>query len=119
MIGREKFSLLAESVSDITREHYTKRWRRWARFCASMDTAPRLVASKVGRSNTLVGFIVCEYKLLGIRHSTPTKRFFAIMFTHIAEGYDDLSPRAHRALSAIKAIELRWKRVKKPRLIPS
>ena len=32
MLDHEKFTLLTASVSDITRDQYVRRWRRWARF---------------------------------------------------------------------------------------
>ena len=58
-------------------------------------------------------FFVWVYKLLGIQHSALDRRFFAIRFAHIADGYGDLSVRAHRVETAIKAIEIRDKTRKK------
>ena len=72
-----------------------------------MDTSHWLTTSQVGWDNTLIDFVVWEYKLLGIRRSTLAKRFFAIRFIHIAEGYGDLSLRAFRLKSITKAIKMR------------
>ena len=78
-----------------------------------MDSSPWLVASAAGWDNTLIDFIVWEYKLLGIQHITLAKRFFAIRFAHISDGYEDLSLRARRVKTVIKAIKLRGKTCKK------
>ena len=72
-----------------------------------------LAHNKIGWGNTLIDFLVWGYKFLGTQRSTLTKRFFSIMFIHIAEEYDDLSPRAHRIMEAAKAIKLRGKTCKK------
>ena len=49
------------------------------------------------------------YTLLGIRNSALAKSFFVIRLAHIADGYEDLSLRAHRVETVIKAIKLRGK----------
>ena len=113
MLEQEKFTLLTSSVTDVTRQQYMKCWQRWARFCACMDVSPWLTPGAAGWDNILIDFLVWEYKLLGIQHSTLAKRFFAIRFVHIAEGHDDLSLRAHRVRMVLKAIKLRSKTCKK------
>lgn len=112
-VEQEKFALLAASVSDVTWEQYIRRWRRWARFCACVDSSPWPTTSAVGWSNTIIDFIAWGYKIIGIPHGTLAKRFSAIRFTHISEGYDGRPLRAHRVKSAIKAAKLRWKTRKK------
>ena len=112
-LEQEKFFLLTTSVTYITREQYVKFWRRWTRFCACMDTSPRLSPGAVGWGNTMIDFLVWGYKLLGITQIALANRFFAIRFAHIAEGHDDLSLRAHRARTALNAIKLRSKTCKK------
>ena len=78
-----------------------------------MDTTPWLSTTQVGWGNTLIDFFAWEFKLLGIQHSTLTKRFYAIRFARIAEGFDDILLRAHRAKSVSKSIKLRGETCKK------
>ena len=61
----------------------------------------------------LLDFLLWERKVFGLQASTLAKRFYAIRFIHVAEGYEDLSLRAHRAKALLKAVKLRGDRCKK------
>ena len=44
---------------------------------------------------------------MGLHHSALTKRFYAVRYIHIADGYGYFSLRAHRIRGILKCIKLR------------
>ena len=113
MSEHEKFDLLTSSVTVATRNQYMYCWRRWAQFSACSVVSPWIQTPQPGWDDQLLNFLVWENKLLGLQHSALTKRFYAIRYIHIAEGYDDFASRAHRIRGVLKAIKLRGKKCKK------
>ena len=114
MLQLAKFELLTQSIGDTTRDQYLKCWAKWAQFAACMDASPWLQHSQgVGWGEMLLGFLVWEHKVFGLQASTLAKRFYAIRFIHVTEGYDDISLRAHRVKALLKAVKLRGTRCKK------
>ena len=113
MLENEKFNLLTSSATEATRDQYMYCWRRWAQFIACSGLSPWIQNTRPGWDNTLIGFLAWGRKLLGLQHSTLTKRFYAIRYIHISEGCDDFSLRAHRIRGMLKAIKIKCKTCKK------
>ena len=107
MLENEKFILLTSSVTVVAKDQYMCCWRRWAQFSACSGLSPWIQDTRRGRDNTLIEFLIWEHKLLGLQHSALTRRFYAVRYIHIADGYDDFSLRAHRIRGILKAIKLR------------
>ena len=118
MLEQTKFELLTSHVNVVTREQYMTAWRMWAQFCACSDISPWITGLQPGWGINLINFLVWGRKLLGLQHSTLSKRFYAIGFVHIAEGYDDFSSRAHRARGFLKATKLGGEPVRRFLLTP-
>ena len=53
------------------------------------------------------------HKIFGLQHSILAKRFYAIRFLHVAEGFDDLALRGQRIECVIKGVRKRSKTCKK------
>ena len=106
-IEHEKFPLLTPIVSDIARTQYGACWKRRSGFCACVGANPWVRNFEPGRGNAPIDFPVGGYKLMGVQFGTLAKRFFAIRCIRITDVLGDLSPRAHRIRSFIKATERR------------
>lgn len=89
MLENEKLNLLTSSVTVATRGQYMYCWRRRAQFRACSGLSRWITDTRPGRGNNLVDFLVWGHKLLGLQHSALAKRYYAIRYIHIAEGYDD------------------------------
>ena len=68
---------------------------------------PWLSTSARGWGEPPIDFLAWGHKIFRIQHSTIAKRFYAIRFLHVAEGYDDLSLRGQRVKSIIKGAKRR------------
>ena len=113
MLQLTKFDLLTQSVGAKTKEQYVQCWKKWAHYCTCVNTSPWLTTTAVGWDETLLDYLVWEHKIFGLQASTLAKRFYAIRFLHVVEGYDDISLRAHRVKALLKAVKLRGNRCKK------
>ena len=108
-----EFNLLAQGVADRTRAQRLACWKRWGQYYNCLDISPWLPASSRGWGEPLIDFLFWEHKIFGLQRSTISKRFYAIRFLHVAEGYDDLDLRGKRAKSIIKAVKKRGEACKK------
>ena len=113
MLQLEKFNLLTQGVSERTRTQYLSCWKRWDRYCSCLGISPWLPTAKRGWGDPLIDFLAWEHKIFGLQHSILAKRFYAIRFLHVAEGYDDLALRGQRIKFITKGVKKRSKTCKK------
>ena len=96
MLQLGKFNLLTQGVTERTRTQYLSCWKRWDQYCSCLGIPPWLSTAKRGWGDPLIDFLVWEHKIFGLQHSIIAKRFYAIRFLRVAEGYDDLALRGQR-----------------------
>ena len=102
-----KFDLLTQSACDAKREQYLKCRKKWARFAAFLKQSPWIEIHTCGWGDILPDYLVLGCKVFGLQASTLAKRFYDIMFINVVEWREDISLRAHRVKSLIKAAKLR------------
>ena len=113
MLQLEKFNLLTQGVTERTRTQYLSCWKRWGQYCSCLGISPWLSTAKQGWGDPLIDFLVWEHKIFGLQHSILAKRFYAIRFLHVAEGFGDLALRGQRIKFIIKGVRKRSKTCKK------